>query len=296
MALGRVTQRMMNERSLGGLQANLGRMAKLQEQLSTGRVLNRPSDSPSDTSSAMRLRDGIAATRQFQRNAEDGRSWLTQIDSALEGATIAIGRTRELALTAANSGAVGGGAREALATEIDQIRAGLVATANTTHMGRPIFGGITAGSTAYDASGTYVGVPGEVNRTIADGMKVRVDVDGPSAFGTAGSSVFDHLTAVAAAIRSGDNTALRAGIADLVADGERVSTTRAQAGSTYNRIESALGAGVDTELRLRTSLSEVENADLAEVVVDLKMQEVAYQAALGATARVMQPSLMDFLR
>ncbi len=295
MAITRMTQRMIADRSVESLQTNLGRMSKLQEQLSSGRVLNRPSDSPSDTASAMRLRNSISSTQQFQRNAEDGKAWLSQVDSALGTASNTVQRARELALSAANS-VNGGAAREALAVEIDQLRESLVSTANTSYLGRPIFGGITSGSTAYDPSGAYVGSPGEVNRTVGDGVKVRVDVDGQAAFGAAGDSVFDHLTALSAAVRSGDQPAIRTGLNQLATAFDRVSTTRAQAGSAYNRIEAALQTGVDSELRLRTSLSDVENADLAKVVVDLKMQEVAYQAALGATARVTQPSLMDFLR
>ena len=63
-----------------------------------------------------------------------------------------------------------------------------------------------------------------------------------------------------------------------------------------HRVEAAIRTAGDNELRLATSLSDVENADLPKTVVDLQMQQVAYQAALGATARVMQPSLLDFLR
>jgi len=296
MAITRMTQRMITDRSFESLQTNLGRMAKLQEQLSSGRVLNRPSDSPSDTASAMRLRNSIASTQQYQRNAEDGKAWLSQIDSALGTASHTVQRARELALGAANSVNGGAAAREALAVEIDQLRESLVSTANASYLGRPIFGGITSGSAAYAPSGAYIGAPGEVTRTVGDGAKVRVDVDGPAAFGPAGDSVFDHLTTLATAVRSGDQTAIRTGLSQLATDFDRVSTTRAQAGSSYNRIESALQTGMDSEIRLRTSLSDVENADLAQVVVDLKMQEVAYQAALGATARVTQPSLMDFLR
>ena len=83
---------------------------------------------------------------------------------------------------------------------------------------------------------------------------------------------------------------------DLEADRDRITTTQAEAGSRQNRVQAAIQAAADNELRLSTSLSEVENADLPRTIVDLQMQEVAYQAALGATARVMQPSLLDFLR
>jgi flagellar hook-associated protein 3 FlgL len=125
---------------------------------------------------------------------------------------------------------------------------------------------------------------------------VRVDVDGTAAFGPTGDSVFDHPSALSTALRVGDQAGISAGITALNADRDRITTTQAEAGSRQNRVLSAMQTASDSELRLSSSLSEVENADLPKTVVDLQMQQVAYQAALGATARVIQPSLLDFLR
>jgi flagellar hook-associated protein 3 FlgL len=191
---------------------------------------------------------------------------------------------------------MGPAAREALATEVDQIREGMVTTANATYLGRPVFGGVTAGGTAYDATGTYVGTPGPVNRTVGDGVKISVNVDGQTAFGPTGSSVFDHLAALSTALRSGNEAGITAGVGALAGDLERFTTTQAEVGTRQKRVEDAQQAAGDNELKLTGSLSSVENADLPKTIVDLQMQQVAYQAALGATARVMQPSLMDFLR
>jgi len=296
MALTRVTQSMMSRHSVDALQVSLSRVAKLQEQLSTGRVLNRPSDSPTDTTSAMRIRSSITDVKQYGRNARDGNGWLSTIDAALTSANDQVLRARDLALQGANQGVAGQTVRDALAAEVDQIRAGLVTTANSDYLGRPVFGGVTAGPAAYDATGTYVGTPGAVNRTVADGTTVRVDVDGNTAFGAAGSSVFDHLSALATALRTGDQATITASIGALDADRDRIITTQTEVGSRQNRVEAAIQASSDNELRLSSSLSEVENADLPKTVVDLQLQQVAYQAALGATARVMQPSLLDFLR
>jgi flagellar hook-associated protein 3 FlgL len=296
MAITRVTQNMMTRGSLAGMQASLARVAKLQEQLSTGRVLNRPSDSPTDTTSAMRLRSSLADVKQYSRNAGDGVAWLAQIDSALTAASDQTRRARDLALQGANQGAMGPTAREALATEVDQLRDGLIATANVTYLGRPVFGGVTAGPVAYDATGTYVGTPGTVNRTVGDGVAIAVNVDGQTAFGPAGSSVFDHLAALSTALRAGNQAGIEASISALKADGDRIVTTQADVGSRQNRVQTAKQAASDAELGLRNSLSEVENADLPKTIVDLQMQQVAYQATLGATAKVIQPSLLDFLR
>ncbi|RNL61044.1 flagellar hook-associated protein 3 [Nocardioides marmoriginsengisoli] len=296
MAIQRVTQNMLSERSVSSLQLGLSKLAKLQEQLSTGRILNRPSDSPPDTTAAMRIRSSLADVRQYARNANDGNGWLTQLDSSLTTMNDQVLRARDLALQGANEGGVGPVAREALAAEVDQIRAGLIDTANSSYLGRPVFGGVTAGTKAYDATGTYVGTPGAVNRTISEGSTIRVDVDGQQAFGPTGDSVFDHLAALSTALRAGDQVGIRAGMTALNADRDRITTTQTDVGSRQIRVEAAIQAAGDDELKLKTSLSSVENADLPKVIVDLQMQQTAYQASLAATSRVMQPSLLDFLR
>ncbi|MFL6156640.1 MAG: flagellar hook-associated protein FlgL [Marmoricola sp.] len=296
MAIQRVTQKMLNQRSVGALQTGLSRLAKLQEQMSTGRVLNRPSDSPTDTTSAMRIRSSIADVKQYGRNANDGNGWLSQIDAALTSANDQVLRARDLALQGANQGVAGQTARDAMASEIDQIRGGLIDTANGNYLGRPVFGGVTAGAKAYDASGTYIGTPGAVNRTISDGSTIRVDVDGQQAFGPTGSSVFDHLAALSTALRAGDQAGISAGIAAMNADRDRITTTQTDVGTRQIRVEAAIQMSSDNELKLSTSLSNVENADLPKTIVDLQMQQTAYQASLAATSKVMQQSLVDFLR
>jgi flagellar hook-associated protein 3 FlgL len=296
MPIQRVTQNMLTQRSIGSLQTGLSKLAKLQEQMSTGRVLNRPSDSPTDTTSAMRIRSSIADVQQYSRNANDGNGWLSQIDSALTNANDEVLRARDLALQGANAGSMGPTAREALAAEVDQIRGGLIDTANSNYLGRPVFGGVTAGAKAYDASGTFVGTAGAVNRTVAAGTAIRVDVDGNQVFGPAGSSVFDHLAALSTALRAGDQAGISASLTTLDADRDRITTTQTDVGTRQLRVESAIQAADDSALKLKSSLSNVENVDLPKVIVDLQMQQTAYQASLAATSRVMQPSLLDFLR
>jgi len=293
---GRVTQRMLTQTSLDYLQLGLGRLAKVQEQLSTGRILNRPSDNPTDVTAAMRVRDSIAQQAQYSRNAQDGKGWLSQIDSTLSGVTDTVRRARELALQGANSGAMGPAAREALATEVDELRNGLISSANATYLGRPVFGGVTSGSAAYDATGTYVGVPGDVARRVADGVTVQVDFDGRDVFGDAGTSVFAELDDLAAALRAGDTAAIRTGIDDLATRLETVTSARTTAGTRLDRIERADTSAIEASNSLSATLSTLENTDLAKAAMDLQLQEVSYQAALSATSRVLQPSLLDFLR
>ena len=294
----RVTQRMMTASSLGHLQQGLNRSAKLQEQLSTGRVLNRPSDNPTDATAAMRLRDTIADNKQFVRNAKDGMGWLGQIDTMLQQMTTQVRKARDLSLQGANDGAMGPAARDALATEIDQIRAGLLDAANTKYLDRPIFGGVTSGGVAYDANGDYVGTTaGEVTRRVADGVTVRVDTRGDEIFGIDGdTNLFGDLAKLADDLRAGNTTGVRAGIDKLDARMDQITAALSDVGARYNRVEYAHGQANSADLDLSTNLSGLENVDLAEAAVEVKIAEVAYQASLAATSRVLQPSLLDFLR
>jgi len=296
--INRVTQSMLTDRSLDRLQGSLSRLAEIQEHLSTGRVLNRASDNPGDAATAMRLRAAIGAQQQYARNAADGTGWLDTLDSTLGASNDLVRRARELGIQAV-SGAAGPQSREALALEIDQLRSALLGVANTTYVDRPVLGGTTAGSVAFAEAGGAVAFTGDahpVHRTVAEGVVVDVSLPGPTAFGADGDNVFDHLTALAAALRSGDETGIRAGVAALEDDGHRLVVARADVGARAARVERAATAAADAELSLTSSLAEIENADLPRTMVDLKMQEVAYQAALAATARVLQPSLIDFLR
>lgn len=297
MAISRMTQRMMSDRALLGMQTGLDRLAKVQEQLTTGRVLNRPSDDPTATTSAMRIRGSVAAQHQYARNANDALAWLNQIDATFTSVTDQVHRARDIALQGANDGAMGPQAREALATEVDQLREGLITTANASYLGRPVFGGVTGGTAAYAADGTWIGVTGDgVVRTVGDGVKIRVDVEGPTAFGPAGDSLFDHLEALSTALRSGSTSGMRAAIGELSSDSSRITDVQSSIGARTNRIEQAQTAAGDAQLSLTNTLSEIENTDIAKATVDLQLQEVAYKAALAATSRVMQPSLLDFLR
>ena len=294
MSTLRLTQGMLVSRAQTAVQLGLSRFSAAQQQVSTGKRINRPSDSPPDTATAMRLRASLKAVDQYARNASDGTARLGLVDQTLTGVYAAVSRARDIALQ--GSGSTGGSSREALATEVDQIRDDLLSQANTTYLTRPVFGGTTAGGKAYDSTGTFVGVAGAIPRQVGDDVKVRVDVDGRTVFGDGSTSVFAELDALSTALRTNDGVGLTAGLDALAARLNAVSTAQASVGASAKRIEQAEASLIDRQLSLTSSLSDLEDVDLARATVDLNLQQVAYQAALAATARVMQPSLLDFLR
>jgi flagellar hook-associated protein 3 FlgL len=291
----RVTHNSIARNSLQGLQGNLDRLGKLQEQLSSGRAITRPSDSPTGTVSALRLRSEMRQVEQHARNADDGLGWLGTIDQTLTSSSATLRRVRELTLTGMNTGATSTEAQEALAIEISGLRDTLLGVANTTYLGRPVFGGTTNASTAYAADGSYTGDTNPVVRTVGANTTIRVDANGPEVFGTGSDSVFQVLSDIASHLRN-DPSQLGTDLTKLDAAMKNIQGKVSDVGARYSRVEQARTIADDRKLTLTKDLSDVESIDLPKTVMDLQMQEVAYEAALGATARAVQPSLLDFLR
>lgn len=295
MTSARITQRLLVENSLTALNAGLGRLSRSQEQLSSGRIINRPSDSPTGTNEAMRLRGQLAADAQYSRNAQDGLTALGRTDSTLTTMLSAVRRANEVMVQGASTGSNGPEARAALAKELTQIRDGLLASANTQYLGRPIFAGTADTSVAFLADGTYVGDTHPVERRIGEGQTVAVNLTGAAAFTVGGDSLFAVIDDAITQLTT-TPAALGGTMARLETVAAQMRSALADVGTRYGRVETALSTLSDSSLDNTAALSAIENVDIARAVVDLQMQEVAYQAALGATARVLQPSLVDFLR
>lgn len=291
----RVTQRSLTEATLSGLQRNLNAMQRLQEQLSSGKSISKPSDSPTGTITALQLRSESARTVQYQRNADDATSWLSTADTALSTVLGSLHRLRELVVAGAND-SNSEAARTAMAAEVDGLRASLLDVANTRYLNRPVFGGTTSSPDAYDkTTGAYLGDAGAARRTVAPGTTVPVTAQGTVVFGGAGEDVFALAASIANDLRL-DPSALSGRLAAIDARTRAVQNHLSSVGSDYNRVDSMRQLQQDRGIAIVNDLQNVEGVDLPRTVMELQMQQVAYQSALGATARVIQPSLLDFLR
>jgi flagellar hook-associated protein 3 FlgL len=296
MAAGRVTESSIHTAVLANLQRSIQKGQKIQEQLSSGKQINRPSDSPTGTVTAMQLRGDVRVSQQYSRNADDGMGWLNTIDSTLTNTSTLVNRVRDLTVQGLSSGSNDAQSNQALAVEVDQIKQSLIGYSNTQYLGRPIFGGTTTGETAYDATGAYVGDAGQTTRTVGQNSKVRVDATGPEAFGTGDTQLFTVLQGISDSIRSGDSDALNANLKKLDTASDLMKNTLSDVGARYNRIDQMKQSAQDRLLSVTSQLSDVEDVDLPKTIMDMQLQQTAYQAALAASAKVIQPSLIDYLR
>lgn len=297
MSYTRVTHQMSQQTSLANVQRNLAAMSKLQGQASSLRRIEKPSDDPAGTAQALRLRSEQRALTQYDRNASDGRGWLTAVDTALQTTSSQLIRARTLVVQAANTGSHTAVSAEAIALEIEAVRDALLGQANSTYQGRSVFAGTSDADAAYapqpDGTYQYAGSPGAVDRRISEDVVVRVDGDGAAIFGDTTDSVFALLDRVAADIRAGGDVSTALG--EIDGWHSRTTSALATTGARTNQVEAQLAVNASMALTLKADISAVEDVDLAETLVHLQTQEVAYQAALGATARVLQPTLLQYL-
>lgn len=306
----RVTHRTIFEGTVANLQQSLRRSQELQEQLSSGKRIGKPSDDATGTISAMQHRTSQRVAQQHIRNADDGLGWLGQTDSSLQAALNSTRSAYTKLLQGANSGVGGPQAQEALAQEIRQLRDEVLVQANAQYNGRPVFGGTNASNVAFSTSAgppptwTFDGGSGVVNRQITPTDKVQVNTPGSDAFqvnttigGTSGTyNVFQILEHAANAIETNDSGGISEAVGNVRQVMDQMTSALSSVGARYRRIEAAGEHSRDYELEAQSRISSIESIDLARSVMDLQMQTIAHQAALGATAKVMQPSLMDFLR
>ena len=302
----RVTHTTIQRSTLRNLQTNLSAMARLQGEMSSGKRITVPSDDPAAAGQAMHLRATGRQIDQYTRNATDGDSWLTTVDTALTTTLSYLRNARDLVVQSGNGG-LGQTSLDALADNIDGLRDGILSQANTKYMGRTVFAGTSDAGTAFSVSVdttdpanpvttyTWTGsADASVQRRIGPNTTVRVDADGSEAFGDGADSVFSLLAGISADLRAG--TPVTDKLTDIDARMQKLLTAASANGSTQKVVESMQSDLSSQSLTVSSQLSGVEDIDMAEVLMQVQMQEVAYQGALSAGARVLQPSLLDFLQ
>ncbi|TFD35720.1 flagellar hook-associated protein 3 [Cryobacterium sp. TMT1-62] len=295
--IARVTSQTQMRSAQTNLQANLARMAQLQEQATTLKAIARPSDDPARAADSLTVRAEQRAVTQYARNADNGDGWLTTASMALAEATNLLNQVRDLTVQGANDGALSPAAKEAIAARLDGLTQNLLAQANADYLGRSVFAGNSDAGLAFrdDPDFTFTGTAtASVDRRIGADTTVRVDADGAAIFGTASNSIFALIGTIADDLRTGTNVGAHLTAIDLAM--KTVLTAQTDVGVRQAQIQKAGEALVQHKGNLEAQRAGIEDVDLGQAILDLKLQEVTYQAALSVTARVLQPTLMDFLR
>lgn len=293
----RITQSMMSDRMLRNLSNSYSDLNKYSEQLSSGKKITKPSDDPVVATKGMSYRTEVRDVEQYKRNLSEAQSWIDNSDSALSNATSALQRIRELAVQASN-GTYEEGQRGNIAEEVDQLKEQLATIANTQVNEKYIFNG-SATNTApvainEDGSATVDFNSNAVNLTLSNGVDMKINVDGGAVFG---EKLFNDLENFSAALRSdGSDEDLDQYIGLIDENVNNLVNERADIGARMNRMDLVASRLGDQELSATELMSNNEDAEMEEVIMNLVSQEAVHRAAMSAGARIIQPTLMDFLR
>ncbi len=302
----RVTNKMMSDKVMYDLNVNIRKLDTLYEKLSTGKELNRPSDNPIDVTRSLQYRTTISRTEQYMKNIDMSISWMNFTDSALDNIDRVLIRVKELAIegaTESNSNQ----SRYAIGEEIKALADEAMNVANSSYGGRYIFGGyktVVDPREPYYApfdkdTYNYKGDNGKMEIEIDKNVKIVYNFTGREVFVRGDKTLFQDLKELGTAMQ-GTSHLNTEQIEEKIGEVEKwidhILKYRAIIGARVNRLERSKDRMLDLNINNKKLLSEREDLDLPKGVSDLKLQESVYQAALSAAAKVLQPTLLDFLR
>jgi flagellar hook-associated protein 3 FlgL len=290
---------MLSSTSLRNLSESYRRMGKFEDQLATGKKITKPSDDPVVAMKGMYYRSNLTEVEQYKRNLSELYLWMDNSEAGIDQANSALQRVRELTLQGKND-TNSPDDRKAIAREIDQLKKSLAATANTQVGGRYIFHGTDVMKPVVTSEEPVV-VAGnltneEINNyqvEVSRGVFMRANVNPANVFN---QEMFDKVQKIQDQLESGDPQGLDQLLNDLDNVMNTLSAERSELGARYNRLEMVESRLGQQEVMATKVLSDNEDADIERVIMDLKSQESVHRAALSVSARIIQPTLMDFLR
>jgi flagellar hook-associated protein 3 FlgL len=294
----RVTTNLMVTNTLRRLSTRLEQYESKQEQLATGRRINRTSDDPAGASRSLVLHSAIRARTQERRNANDAVQLLDTADSKLQGALTTMHRVKSLTVRASSD--LGSTERDAIARELEQLQGSLVGIANSTSGDKPLFSGTRDGLAVEKVAGawSYTGDNGTIMRRISEQDRVTANVTADTifGFGSPQGDVFTMIDDLIGALGTNDTATMNAGLGRLDDAFAGITQQLAVIGSVTNRVEGARDRTQSALMTLKSELAEVQDVDLEEAIMDLQVEEIAYEATLQALGRSLPQSLVSFMR
>ncbi|MGC8735341.1 MAG: flagellar hook-associated protein FlgL [Dissulfurimicrobium sp.] len=277
-------------------------MAKTTRSISSGKIYSTLSDSPVALTEALGIRDVISSTNQYKDNITYGQGWVTATDSAMSQIQDRLTRAKTLAVQGAND-TQDANSRKAIAEEVKSIIDEVVALGNTKMGDRYVFGGTK--TTGYatgeapfvlQADGTvkYNGNQEDIAIQAASGLRQKINLDGHTALVEGG--VFNSLNVLYNGLMSDNQADIIAAISDIDRAIGYVNQQSATLGAMSNALTNKSSMADNLVLTNTERLSSVEDTDIVKAVTDLTTQQTSYQAALAAAAKVMNVSLVDYLK
>jgi flagellar hook-associated protein 3 FlgL len=277
-----------------------GRLDKANQQVATGKAYSRPSENTSAAARAAVVQDQLDQLNSFDRAIDDSRSRLSVADTKMSQAMDLYQRATELATQGATS-INSPESRMSIREEVLQLRGELEAIGNSTYLGAPIFAGLGSGNAvtfnAATSTWTFSGAPTEkLSRRIGSSEVVDASITAGELFSNGSGNIFGVLDQLASDLASNNTAGIQGALNNISTLRSTLSAGQARLGAVLNRVDQASSRNSALKISMTTELANLEQVDMADAVTDQNRLNVAYQAALGVTAKASQQTLLDWLR
>lgn len=284
----RVTNQMMAENAKANLYRQMVQLYKTQEKIATGKRINRPSDDPIGMTQILGYRKTMSSISQYTENITDAKLHINTIETILDTVSDFLTDAKRIASDPDPQ------MRSSFAAEVGTIRDQVLQLANSQINGNYLFAGDLTDTAPFDSAGVYVGDNGTKDVVIGDNLQINLEADGSQIFQGV-SDVFDVLTTLQTALLANDSATMENQITPLSDAIQQINDVRAQNAVQYQRMEATENHYTYFKSNVQDLLSRTEEIDMASAAMDLQIQQTAYQATLASSAKIIQPTLVDFL-
>jgi flagellar hook-associated protein 3 FlgL len=288
MSLTRITTLMTSNQILSEINSSQAALANTEEELSSGKTINEPSDNPYGAALAVQLNGQLSQLNDYNNNITDGQAWTQTATSALNSIQQQVQRAQEL-VTEAGNGTMSPNDLSDIGGEINQIISSIQSTANAQYNGQYVFSGISTSTAPYDSSGNYQGSSTQVTREIGPNSSVTVSVNVSDALGTSSTNgLLSTLSNIANQLTSDSGTSAlnTTDLTDLQTGLNSLGTLQTQLGTTTDSMTMAAGTLSDMQTSVTSDLSNDTEANMATTETTYSNEE----AASGASRSTPRPS------
>lgn len=300
----RITPLMTTAQVLSNINSLQDQMDTTEEQLSTGKTINQPSDNPYGASLAVQLNTDLSGLNDYNNNITDGTAWTSTATTALNNIQSMVQRVQSLVTEAAN-GTESATDLSSIGAEVSQLTESIKQAANTQYNGQYIFSGTATTTAPYsDSTGdVYQGNSGTIMRQIGPNSQLQVNANISTLLGSGSGANDGKLLDTLDQITSDLNGGTSADVADLSNNqltnlSNNLNTLeglQANVGAAQNRLTQASSTIQSLQTSDTAALSNDEDANVAATYTTYSNEQAAFTAALRAGASIVQSSLMDFL-
>ncbi|MBT6564860.1 MAG: flagellar hook-associated protein FlgL [Candidatus Scalindua sp.] len=287
--------------TLSNVQQSTSNMNKLQEQISTGKKVNRPSDAPASARRILSLRAEEMRLDKYSANIQTAKGSLDYNASILQNTSDILQRITELTMQGVSDSTDQSG-KNIIASEINQLLESVIQGSNTSRAGRYVFAGTKTTTVPFEATRnpngkisavTYNGNREKIEYQIGPNANIVTNQTGDEIF--TDSRLFDTIIKIRDNLANGTVSLARNELDNLDNASMGIINAVAKAGSVSSTLELTGNRIADTRLSLKEVLASTESADLSELVMRLKEQENIFQASLASGSYVFNTSILDYL-